>query len=176
MVANLQSHAIKLWRFVALMLCALTLGMGLCHVMEMPARMSWDQALWIGATVQGGLYRMFGTVGAAIDLAAIASAGILAYLLRDTAEFRLAAIGAGLYLLALIGWLAVVLPANFELARWLTTPPPQDWAATRLQWETGHAINTLFQLVGFGALLWVSLKGDAREARTLHTVIPDVTE
>lgn len=157
----MQSHSIKLWRFVALMLCALTLGMGICHVMEMPARMSWDQALWVGTTVQGGLYRMFGTVGAAIDLAAIGSAGILALLLRDTADFRLAAIGAGLYLLALLGWLAVVFPANIELAKWLTAHPPDDWAATRLQWETGHAVNTAFQLAGFGALLWVSLKGDA---------------
>jgi hypothetical protein len=105
---------------------------------------------------------MFGTVGAAIDLAAIATASILAYLLRGTAEVRLAATGAGLYLLALLGWLAVVFPANIELAKWLTAHPPDNWAATRLQWETGHAVNTLFQLVGFGALLWVSLKGDAR--------------
>lgn len=156
-----HSHSLKLWRFVALMLCALTLGMGFCHVMEMPARLSWDQALWVGTTVQGGLYRMFGTIGAVIDLAAIASAGIVAYLLRDTPDFRLAAFGAGLFLLALAGWLAMVLPANLELAGWLTTPPPDDWASTRLQWETGHAINTVFQLVGFGALLWVSLKGDA---------------
>jgi hypothetical protein len=157
----MQATSLKLWRFVALMLCALTLGMGICHVMEMPARMSWDQALWVGATVQGGLYRMFGSVGAVSDLAAIASAGILAFLSRDTPDFRLTAIGAGLYLLALVGWLAVVFPANLELATWLTAHAPDDWASTRLQWETGHAINTAFQLVGFGMLLWVSLRGDA---------------
>ena len=35
-------------RFAAIMLAALTLGMGICHVMQLPARMAWDQYLWVG--------------------------------------------------------------------------------------------------------------------------------
>lgn len=46
--------SVRSWRAVSLVLTALTLGMGFAHVMEMPARMSWDQALWVGATVDGG--------------------------------------------------------------------------------------------------------------------------
>ena len=41
-------------RFVAIMLAALTLGLGFCHLMQLPSRMGWDQYLWVGSTVQGG--------------------------------------------------------------------------------------------------------------------------
>ena len=65
-------------RFIAIMLAALTLGLGFCHLMQLPARMAWDQYLWVGSTVQGGLYAMFGSVGAIIFIAAvIASASSL---------------------------------------------------------------------------------------------------
>ena len=56
-------------RFVAVMLAALTLAMGICHLMQLPARMGWDQYLWVGSTVQGGLYHLFGSIGAIIGLA-----------------------------------------------------------------------------------------------------------
>ena len=39
-----------------LMLAALTLGLSFCHLMQLPSRMGWDQYLWVGSTVQGGLY------------------------------------------------------------------------------------------------------------------------
>ena len=55
-------------RFIALLLAALTLGMGLCHLLQLPSRMGWDQYLWVGSTVQGGLYSLFGSVGAVIDI------------------------------------------------------------------------------------------------------------
>lgn len=35
-------------RFTAILLAALTLGMGFCHLMQLPARMGWDQYLWVG--------------------------------------------------------------------------------------------------------------------------------
>jgi hypothetical protein len=145
---------LKLWRFIALILTALTLGMGFCHLMEMPARMTWDQTLWVGATVQGGLYRMFGSVGALIDLAAIVTAFVVAYLVRRRREvFRLNLYGAILYLIALLLWAAIVFPANLDLATWLTGPVPADWASVRMRWETGHAIGCIIQLVGFSFLL-----------------------
>jgi hypothetical protein len=53
--------ALRIVRFAALMLGALTLGMGLCHLLQLPARMGWDQYLWVGSTVQGGLYSLFGS-------------------------------------------------------------------------------------------------------------------
>jgi hypothetical protein len=146
--------SLRIWRFAALLLTALTLGMGLCHVMELPARISWDQPLWVGATVTGGLYRMFGTLGAAIDLAAIACSIVVAAKTRGTPAFRLSALNAAMFTLALLLWFAIVFPVNLELAGWVSGPVPSDWASFRLRWESGHAINTLLQLIGFCALLW----------------------
>jgi hypothetical protein len=51
-------------------------------------------------------------------------------------------------------WFAIVFPVNLELAKWISGPVPPDWASYRLRWESGHAINTLLQLIGFCALLW----------------------
>ena len=70
-------------RFVAIMLAALTLGLGFCHLMQLPSRLGWDQYLWVGSTVQGGLYAAFGSVGALISIAAIVVLFILAYFVRE---------------------------------------------------------------------------------------------
>jgi hypothetical protein len=147
---------LKVLRFVAVMLAALTLGMGFCHLMELPARMAWDQYLWVGSTVQGGLYRMFGTLGAAIDVAAVIMLIVLAYIMRqkDRGVFHLTALAAGLYVLALALWWTVVFPVNVELAKWVNGPVPADWLQWRARWEWGHAFNTLLQLIGFAALIW----------------------
>ena len=79
-------------RFTAILLAALTLGMGFCHLMQLPARMGWDQYLWVGSTVQGGLYRLFGSIGAVIDVAAVIALALLAYFVREHGRpgFRLA--------------------------------------------------------------------------------------
>jgi hypothetical protein len=144
---------LKNWRFAALLLTALTLGMGFCHAMELPARITWDQPLWVAATVTGGLYRMFGTLGAAIDLAAIGCSIVVAVKTRGMHAFKLSALNAAMLVLALLLWFAIVLPVNFELANWVRGSVPLDWASYRLRWESGHAINTVLQLIGFCALV-----------------------
>jgi hypothetical protein len=150
--------SLRYWRFAALLLTALTLGLGFCHVMELPARMTWDQSLWVGSTVTGGLYRMFGTLGAIIDLGAIACSIVVAVKTRGTAAFNLSALNAAMFVLALALWFAIVFPVNLELATWVNGPVPADWTRYRLRWETGHAINTALQLIGFCALLWSALR------------------
>src|SRR6188472_1375372 len=70
-------------RFTAILLAALTLGMGFCHLMQLPARMGWDQYFWVGSTVQGGLYSLFGSIRAVIDVAAVIALALLAYFVRE---------------------------------------------------------------------------------------------
>jgi hypothetical protein len=151
--------SIRLWRFAAIMLAALTLGMAFGHMMELPARMAWDQFLWVGATVQGGLYRMFGTLGAIITVVNLIVLIVLLYLLRyrPTLVFRFTAVAAVLYAIALIVWWVVVYPVNVELARWVDGPVPADWTFWRAQWEWGHATIALLQFFGFGALVAATL-------------------
>jgi hypothetical protein len=74
---------LKVLRFIAMMLAALTLGVSLGHLMQLPVRMAWDQYLWVGATVQGGLHGMIGSLGAAIQIGAVIGVLLLVYLLRE---------------------------------------------------------------------------------------------
>jgi hypothetical protein len=151
-------------RFVAVMLAALTLGMGICHLMQLPARMGWDQYLWVGSTVQGGLYNTFGSVGAVIDVAAVIALALLAYFVRERRHpgFRLALVAALLFALALVLWWVLVYPVNVELAKWVNGPVPSDWTGYRSRWEWGHAIISLLELAGFAALI-ASVLADTRE-------------
>jgi anthrone oxygenase-like protein len=158
---------LKVIRFVAVMLAALTLGMGFCHLMQLPARMGWDQYLWVGSTVQGGLYNTFGSVGALINVAAVIALGILAYFVREHRRpgFRLALVAALLFALALILWWVLVYPVNVELAKWVNGPVPSDWTDYRSRWEWGHAVISLLELAGFAALIASVLADTGRSLR-----------
>src|SRR4026209_2542240 len=141
-------------RFTAILLAALTLGMGFCHLMQLPARMGWDQYLWVGSTVQGGLYRLFGSIGAVIDVAAVIALALLAYFVREHGRpgVRLALAGPVLFALAPVLWGVLVYPVNVELAKWVNGPVPADWTDYRARWEWGHAIISVLELAGFAAL------------------------
>ncbi len=154
-------------RFVAIMLAALTLGLGFCHLMQLPSRMGWHQYLWVGSTVQGGLYAAFGTVGAVIFLATVIALALLAYFTREHGRpgSGLAFAVVVLFALALVLWWVLVYPVNVELAKWVTGPVPDDWTAYRSRWEFGHAIIALTELLGFAALILAVLADTPRNKR-----------
>jgi hypothetical protein len=151
-------------RFIAVMLAALTFGMGFCHLMQLPARMGWDQYLWVGSTVQGGLYGLFGSVGAVIDVATVIALALLAYFVREHGRpgFRLALLAALLFAAALVLWWVLVYPVNVELTKWVNGPVPADWTDYRSRWEWGHAAISLLELAGFAALVWSVLADTSR--------------
>lgn len=141
-------------RFIAIMLAALTLGLGFCHLMQLPARMAWDQYLWVGSTVQGGLYAMLGSVGAIIFIGAVIALGLHAYFVHEHRRpgFQLALTAALLFALAMLLWWGLVYPANVQLASWVDGEVPPDWTDWRDRWEWGHAVIALVELAGFAAL------------------------
>jgi hypothetical protein len=147
---------LKVIRFVAVMLAALTLAMGICHLMQLPARMAWDQYLWVGSTVQGGLYGLFGSIGSIIGIVAIIVLFLHAYFVREHGRpgFSFALAAAILFASAFALWWVLVYPANVELAKWVNGPVPSDWTEVRARWECGHAIISLVELIGFAALVW----------------------
>ena len=146
---------LKATRFAALMLGALMLGMGLCHLMQLPSRMAWDQYLWVGSTVQGGLYEAFGTVGALVSIGTVIALALVAHFVREHHRpgFRLVVAAAILFGLAIVLWWVVVYPINVELAKWVNGPIPSDWTSYRARWEWGHAVISLVEFIGFGALV-----------------------
>jgi hypothetical protein len=157
---------LRITRFVALMLAALTLGLGFCHLMQLPSRMGWDQYLWVGSTVQGGLYATFGSVGAIIGLVAIVVLFIHAYFVREHRRpgFALALAAAILFATAFVLWWVLVYPANVELANWVNGPVPADWTETRARWEWGHATIAIVELIGFSALIGAVLSDTPRSS------------
>jgi hypothetical protein len=146
--------SLKNWRFIVLILAALTVGMKFAHVLELGPKLAWDSAeLYL--TVQTSLYQVFGTLGPIIDVATILLAFLLVFLLRRHAAFRLTLAGAAAFTVSLIIWLLVVAPVNPHFADWTVTGVvPPDWAVWRAQWQYGQVGSFVFDLIGFGTLLF----------------------
>ncbi|MGD9503172.1 MAG: DUF1772 domain-containing protein [Methyloceanibacter sp.] len=154
-------------RFVAVILAALTLGLGFCHLMQLPSRLGWDQYLWVGSTVQGGLYAAFGSIGALMGIGAIVVLFLLAYFVREHGRpgFGLSLAAPILYAAAFVLWWVLVYPANAEIATWVNGPVPADWTVYRDRWEWGHAAIALTEFVGFAALVLSVLADTPRNLR-----------
>ena len=155
-------------RFVAVMLAALTLLLGYCHLMQLPSRLGWDQYLWVGSTVQGGLYAAFGSVGAVIFMATVIALALNAYFTREHGRpgFVLALAAAVLFAASFVLWWVLVYPVNVELAKWVNGPVPADWTKYRANWEWGHATIAVVELLGFAALIWSVLADTPRSEPT----------
>ena len=127
-------------RFAVIMLAALSLSFGLGHLMELPARMAWDQYLWVGATVQGGLYALSGPLGVLVQVATIVALIVLAFLLRrhGASGFPFTVAAAALFAIGLLVWWILVYPVNVDLAKWVNRSVPDNWADWRSLWEWGR--------------------------------------
>ncbi len=153
-------------RFGVLLVVALSMALPFAHLMEMPARLQWDAALWIETTVTGNVFRMFGTLGGAIEVAAVLAAVALALTLRMRGEDSgLAALGALLLVAAHAVFWVLVAPVNAEFAHWTPASYPSDWQAWRAQWEYSHALRALLEIGAFAALLGSSLHAVETPAR-----------
>lgn len=146
---------LKSWRLIAIMLAALTCGISLSYLLQMPARMAWDQGLWTTTTVTTGLYRVIGIIEAVFGLAAMIVTAILACLVhgRARAVFILAILGAVFFFLPVAIWSAFIFPVTHELGRWVSGTVPADWNGWRAQWEIAHAVNTGIEIMGLGTLV-----------------------
>jgi hypothetical protein len=147
------------WRFVTLLLVALGLIFGGTHVLELPPKMQYDAELY--AAVTSTLYRLFGPVGALLQISSILAAAVLAFLVRGRSSFRLTLIGTLGLVLSLGLWFAFVAPVNAEWGRVLASAPesvPATYDRLRPRWEYGHAVAFAAWLTGFVLLLLSVLK------------------
>jgi hypothetical protein len=157
---------LRTWRFITLILTALNMGLAFCHLMELPAKMQYDGALY--ATINNSLYRTFGTApGIAVEIGSILSAAALAFLVRKRRPaFLLTLAGAICLLVAQVIWWIFIFPVNAEIRMWTAATVPADWTRLRNQWEYTHATRFALQLLGLSALLLSVL----RETPTEQTV------
>jgi hypothetical protein len=146
---------VKSWRFVTLLLVALLTGLAFAHVLERPAKMLYDAALYI--TLQKTLYVAWGppNVGGILEPAAILATIVLAFIVRRRKPgFWLTLAAAGFLLVAFpIVFFMFVAPANEVFLSATTTSIPANWMELRASWETGHTIRRfVLQLIALSLL------------------------
>lgn len=147
------------WRFITLLLVALTMGLSFAHTLEMPAKLEYDGPLYI--TLQKSLYRWWGPpfVGAFLEPGAVLATAVLTFQARRRRwTFALTLAAALLLLLAFpVVFFVFVEPANAVFRPAMPAAPPADWMRLRSQWEYGHAARFGLHLAAFAALLLSSL-------------------
>ena len=146
---------IRSWRFMTLLLVALLTGLAFAHVLERPAKMLYDAALYI--TLQKTLYVAWGppNVGGILEPAAILATIALSFFERKRRTAMRLSVGATVALLLAfpVVFFVYVAPANEAfLAATLTSIPP-NWMELRASWETGHTIRFVLQLAALSSLL-----------------------
>jgi hypothetical protein len=155
---------VKSWRFVTLLLVALLTGLAFAHVLERPAKMLYDAALYV--TLQKTLYVAWGppNVGGILEPAAILATIVLAIGVRKRKRAFLLSLGAGAALLLAfpVVFFVFVAPANAAFLAATSTSIPPNWMELRSSWETGHAIRFVLQLAAL-SLLVLSVLFDSGE-------------
>ena len=117
---------LRIWRFAAIYLTALTLSLTFCHLLEMPRKMQYSEGLYMA--VQHSLYLYFAWVGAFAEVGAVACLVLLSILLRNGRAVFDLTLAATLCIAAGLGvWFAVVSPANAQMAQWSSLSLPANW-------------------------------------------------
>jgi hypothetical protein len=143
---------IKSWRFLTMMLTALSLAPALAHVLELPAKMTYEGALWL--KVSQTLYATFGTVGAAFEVGALIAAVLLAIMVRSRKPALVWTIfGAACLIASHAAFWVWIAPVNATIAALTIDTLPASWVDLRTQWEYTHAARAVLQIVALGALL-----------------------
>jgi hypothetical protein len=147
-------------RFSNLYSTALTLGLLLAHVLELPGKQSLSGPEWLA--VQHNLYGGFALVGGLSELLALVSVAALLPLLRGRrAAFAWTLLGAAcLVALPFIFYFGNN-PINGRIASWTPATLPPDWAQQRDRWEGFHAASAALAAAAFAALLVAALRDTA---------------
>ncbi|MDD5580106.1 MAG: hypothetical protein PHY16_12610 [Methylobacter sp.] len=142
------------WRFITIILVALGLTMGFAHLLELPPKMQYDANMY--AAVTRTLYRLFGSVGAFIQVISISAAAVLTFLVHSRAAFRLTLLATLSLILSLLLWFLLVAPVNAEWLRIIDSTPelvPKAYLQLRARWEYGHVIAFIAWFSGFCLLV-----------------------
>jgi len=144
---------VKTWRLLTIMLAALSLAPALGHLLELPAKMTYEGPLWL--TVSQTLYGAFGTIGASFEVGAVATTVVLAILVRQRRPaFGWTLLGALCVVAAHAAFWIWLAPVNTTIAALTLETLPADWMELRNQWEYTHAARAVLQMIALGALVF----------------------
>jgi Domain of unknown function (DUF1772) len=157
---------LKIVRFISLLCTSLIAGVGFCHALELPNKMTLPATTWLN--VQQTLYRGFAFKAGPIEIGAIVSTLALLFLLRKRRLSFIWTLIASVCLVAgLVVFFSMVYPVNLLVENWTATSLPADWTSARDRWEYGHAIHAAFFIFGLVALILAVLT-DTTSARVPH--------
>jgi hypothetical protein len=158
------SHAERSWRFVTLLLAALLTGLAFAHVLERPAKMLYDAALYVTCKKLFMWHGVRPNVGGILEPAAILATIALAFGVRKRKQAFWLSLGAGVALLLAfpVVFFLFVAPANEAFLAATPTSIPPNWMELRASWETGHTIRFVLQLAAL-SLLVLSVLFETRE-------------
>src|ERR1044072_1262693 len=147
---------LRIWRFITLILVALLMGMTFAHVLELPAKMQYDGALYV--TLQKSLYVEWGPAnfGGFLEPGAILAVALLTFWVRKRRPAWWLTLAATTCLLlafpVVFFWL--VNPSNVAFRSSTPVSLPVDWMSLRERWEHGHAIRFVLHLAAFSVLVF----------------------
>lgn len=146
---------------LTLLLVALTLGLEFAHVLEWGPKSDYSGRLYV--RLQESLYVWFGYLGSVLYILAILSTLGLAISVRGHRRVRWhAASAAGLEMVALIVFFAMIYPVNLRFPVPGNGAVPTDWTALRNRWELGHTIGFVLFATSFLLLVAVLVRLDAQ--------------
>ncbi len=136
-----------------LLLAALAVIAPAAHVLELPNKVALDGPLWL--EVQQHLYRGWGPFwGAPVEIGALVTSGLLAFICRRDRVLRLAfGIATAAYAGMIAAFFLFNAPVNAVISAATPHTLPAGWHALRTQWETGHAIAAALSIVALAASL-----------------------
>jgi hypothetical protein len=141
-----------MWWFSAIMLMALAMAAAVCHLMELPAKMTFDAPLYV--MLHRTLYPNFGrTAGIAEFLSVVAVVGLAWRVRKEKAAFLPTMFSAICMVAAHAVFWVLVQPANVTMMNWPLGEIPAEWTHWRNQWEYSHAARAVLIILAFGALV-----------------------
>lgn len=142
---------------MTLLFVALSLGLEFAHVLEWGPKTDYSGRLYV--RLQESLYVWFGYLGSVLYILAILSTIVLALSLRSHHRARWYTAGAaGLEMIALIVFFAVIYPVNQRFPVHGNGTVPTDWTSLRDRWELGHTIGFALFTTSFLLLVTVFVR------------------
>jgi hypothetical protein len=149
----LELVMLLIWRFITIVLVAMTMGLAFAHVFELPAKMLYDASLYM--SMQRSLYAGWVPLNLSgmLEPAAIIASILLVIGVRRRRRAFWLSLWAVVALLAAfpLVYFLVVEPVN-EIFQ-ATTAVPANWTELRIRSELGNAIRFMLQLIALSLLL-----------------------
>jgi hypothetical protein len=143
---------LRIWRWLTFMLIALGMSAAMAHLLEMPAKLEYDGALWL-RLLQTLYPPAFGPVAGSLEAGGLLAVVVLAFLVRRRRPaWGWTLVAAVCMAVAHAAFWIWVSPVNAALLPLTPETLPPDWTRLRDQWEYTHAARALLQIVALGAL------------------------